>query len=121
VLWIYLAEHGITVKVRASSGRHVLDHSQFYYAEANCQGPAYSKNAGLLLQPNIPERLAWFVTSLESAPVVVRSSGPAGDVCQGETEAMEWILSTVTPVDPEADLGLVFPLPAPLYVAHPLE
>ena len=123
ILWIFLPDFGITFKVNPETGKHLLDREEFFFTEPDCQGTAYSQLAGMLLQPNIGSNSAWFVTSTEPVSVVVRSYGETGNTippdvhCNGTITSIEMVVSLVTPVDPETDLGLSFPLPAPLVVA----
>ena len=78
VLWIYFAELGVTAKVNAEDGLHLLDSSTYFFTQPDCQGPAYSRLAGMLLQPNIGSNSAFFVTSTELVTVTVVSAGRTG-------------------------------------------
>jgi hypothetical protein len=121
-LEVYLREHGILLEVDPERGNNLLSEGViFYFEDVNCTQGTFSTLAGRFLQPNIASNDIFVVTgtdTIEIAPVA-QSNRPfpqAGEPCSQTSPAPIFVVP-VTQVDPETDLGLSFPLPAPLYVA----
>jgi hypothetical protein len=125
IVWIYLPDPGVSLKVHSDTGLHVTERSDFYFTESSCKGTAYAQYAGMLMQPwENGSNGEFVITSPGSVTVSVRSKSTSTNgatSCYEENVPNERRLSRAGTVDPETELGLLFPLPAPLYVGLPLQ
>jgi hypothetical protein len=120
---VYLPGHGVTFAVNPENGTNVVGVTTYLFTEPDCTGQTYAKVAGRLLQPPFGTEELFFATS--TAPVLISpvagSNQPSESLDPSRscdpTDSTPVYVVPVTQVDPATDLGLSFPLPAPLYVA----
>jgi hypothetical protein len=121
-LWlyrVYLPDSKIILNVGALNGVQTLQDVWFYFESTDCTGIIYARQAGRLIRPAIYD--LYIATATEPVVIQPRSKSwrtpfPTYSQCV-DTSATTRAVFPATVIDPAADLGLSFPLPAPLVVA----
>lgn len=119
---VYLPDHAVTFHVSAEDGVNVLSvTTEYLFTDPNCVTTPFVTVAGRLLQPTFGAEDLFVVSSNEAVEIspVAASNRPfpgIGEPCS-QTDPTPIFVVPVSQVDPVADLGLSFPLPAPLYAA----
>jgi hypothetical protein len=116
---VYLPDSEVMLFVRALDGVQSLQDVWYYFESTDCTGDAYARQAGRLIRPAVYD--LYIATGTEPVAIQTRSKSwrtplPEPYNCaSGGVGTMNVFSATV--IDPAADLGLSFPLPAPLAVA----
>ncbi len=113
---VYLPDSEIMLNVRAIDGVQEPEAVWFYFESTDCTGAIYARQAGRLIRGDL-----YIATGTEPVVIPFHSKSwltpfPVPSACS-ETSGYPIDVFPATVIDPAADLGLSFPLPAPLVVA----
>jgi hypothetical protein len=122
---IYLPNSEILLNVFGIDGEQKSQNVWFYFESTDCTGVIYTKQAGRLIRGGYHGDL-YVATGTEVVAIQPLSESsltptPTANSCLAVTTPVTRSVVPATVIDPATDLGISFPLPAPLYVGPPVE